>query len=76
MTVTIHHGDNLSVMRGLPDASFGLIYLDPPFNTGRVRERAVESAGAPGEIPRPGSVPRRGGPGPEAAPVEAGGIGI
>ena len=42
--VDIHHGDNLAVARTLPDASFTLIYLDPPFNTGRRRERAVESA--------------------------------
>ncbi|WP_292707828.1 site-specific DNA-methyltransferase [Microbacterium sp. 67-17] len=47
-------------MRGLPDASFGLVYLDPPFNTGRVRERAVESASTPGDAPLPGSVTRRG----------------
>ena len=60
MTVTIYHGDNLSVMRGLPDASFGLVYLDPPFNTGRVRERAVESASTPRDAPLPGSVTRRG----------------
>jgi DNA modification methylase len=42
--VTIHHGDNLAVARALPDASFTLVYLDPPFNTGRPRERAVETA--------------------------------
>ncbi|WP_374211401.1 site-specific DNA-methyltransferase [Microbacterium sp. zg.Y818] len=42
--VDIHQGDNLAVARTLPDASFTLIYLDPPFNTGRRRERAVESA--------------------------------
>jgi site-specific DNA-methyltransferase (adenine-specific) len=29
------HGDNLEVLAGLPDGSFRLIYLDPPFNTGR-----------------------------------------
>ena len=33
------HGDNLAVMRSLPDASFQLIYMDPPFNTGRRQER-------------------------------------
>lgn len=60
MTVTIHHGDNLPLMRAMPDAAFGLVYLDPPFNTGRVRERAVESAGTPGEVPLPGAVTRRG----------------
>ncbi len=32
---TIVHGDNLAVARQLPDASFRLVYLDPPFNTGR-----------------------------------------
>jgi site-specific DNA-methyltransferase (adenine-specific) len=43
-SVEIHRGDNLDVIRGLPDASFTLIYLDPPFNTGRPQERAVETA--------------------------------
>lgn len=42
--VEIHQGDNLDVIRGLLDASFTLIYLDPPFNTGRPQERAVETA--------------------------------
>jgi site-specific DNA-methyltransferase (adenine-specific) len=28
-------GDNLPVLRSLPDASIDLIYVDPPFNTGR-----------------------------------------
>jgi site-specific DNA-methyltransferase (adenine-specific) len=32
-------GDNLPVLAGLPDESFTLIYLDPPFNTGRVQRR-------------------------------------
>ena len=32
-------GDNLPVIRSLPDASFRLIYLDPPFNTGRTQTR-------------------------------------
>ncbi|MFD1721259.1 DNA-methyltransferase [Amnibacterium endophyticum] len=32
-------GDNLAVARGLPDGAFTVIYLDPPFNTGRVQER-------------------------------------
>ena len=44
MTVEIHLGDNLEVARRLPDASFALVYLDPPFNTGRTQERAIESA--------------------------------
>lgn len=32
-------GDNLEVAGRLPDASFTLIYLDPPFNTGRAQAR-------------------------------------
>jgi site-specific DNA-methyltransferase (adenine-specific) len=43
-SVRIHHGENLTVAASLPDAAFTLIYLDPPFNTGRMRERAVETA--------------------------------
>ena len=31
--------DNLAVIAALPDASFTLIYLDPPFNTGRSQTR-------------------------------------
>jgi DNA modification methylase len=42
--VEIHRGDNLAVAAGLPSASFTLIYLDPPFNTGRRQGRALESA--------------------------------
>ncbi|WP_307742056.1 DNA methyltransferase [uncultured Mobiluncus sp.] len=32
-------GDNLPMLRGLPDQSFQLIYIDPPFNTGKVQSR-------------------------------------
>ncbi len=35
------HGDNLDVMAQLPDESMQLIYLDPPFNTGRAQRRAT-----------------------------------
>lgn len=45
--VTIHHGDNLGVLARFPDASFTLIYVDPPFNTGRTQARAVETARRP-----------------------------
>ena len=31
--------DNLLVLRNLPDRSVALIYIDPPFNTGRRQER-------------------------------------
>lgn len=40
-TVTIHHGDNLAVAAALPSSTFTLVYLDPPFNTGRVQQRQV-----------------------------------
>lgn len=36
---TIIHADNLPVIRSLPDESFRLIYIDPPFNTGRQQVR-------------------------------------
>ena len=32
-------GDNLDVLRTLPDGAFRLIYVDPPFNTGRAQSR-------------------------------------
>ncbi len=35
----IIHGDNLEVLPTLPDGAFQLIYLDPPFNTGRLQSR-------------------------------------
>ncbi|MFH0963852.1 MAG: site-specific DNA-methyltransferase [Planctomycetota bacterium] len=36
---TIHLADNLAVLRDLPAASVDLIYIDPPFNTGKVQQR-------------------------------------
>ena len=36
-------GDNLPFLRELPDTSFRLIYIDPPFNTGRVQSRQTTS---------------------------------
>lgn len=35
--------DNLDVLPGLPDASFQMIYIDPPFNTGRRQVRRTLS---------------------------------
>ena len=35
----IHYGDNLPILRELPSSSFDLIYVDPPFNTGKVQGR-------------------------------------
>ena len=36
----IVYGDNLAVLQGLSSASVPLIYIDPPFNTGRTQARA------------------------------------
>ena len=36
---TIYFGDNLPVLRALPDESVHLIYIDPPFNTGKTQKR-------------------------------------
>lgn len=33
------HANNADVLPQLPDSAFRLIYLDPPFNTGRVQQR-------------------------------------
>jgi len=38
-SVRIYHGDNLQVLRSLQSDSFQLIYVDPPFNTGRRQTR-------------------------------------
>jgi len=35
----IHLADNLAVLRTLPDACVDLVYIDPPFNTGRAQRR-------------------------------------
>ena len=37
--VTIHHGDCAKVMTGLEKGAYRLIYIDPPFNTGRKQTR-------------------------------------
>jgi site-specific DNA-methyltransferase (adenine-specific) len=37
---TVYLGDNLTVLKSIPDASVQLIYIDPPFNTGREQQRA------------------------------------
>ena len=35
----IIHADNLAVLPTLPAGRFTLVYLDPPFNTGRAQSR-------------------------------------
>lgn len=37
--IQIHFGDNLDVLRGIPDRHINLIYIDPPFNTGKIQQR-------------------------------------
>ena len=44
MTNRVLLGDCLEVLPRLPDASFGLIYIDPPFNTGRDQSMARMTA--------------------------------
>jgi len=39
MTHQIYFSDNLRVLQSLPSASVDLIYIDPPFNTGKVQTR-------------------------------------
>ncbi|MCW5879306.1 MAG: site-specific DNA-methyltransferase [Anaerolineales bacterium] len=34
------HGDNLPVLKALPDGCVNLIYIDPPFNTGKRQTRS------------------------------------
>ena len=38
--VQIFHEDNLAFLERQEDQSFDLVYIDPPFNTGRVQERS------------------------------------
>ena len=37
---TIYFGDNLPVLQSLPSGLVGLVYIDPPFNTGKLQARA------------------------------------
>lgn len=39
--LTIHHGDNLPILESMPDSSVSLIYIDPPFNTGKIQKRVT-----------------------------------
>ncbi len=38
-TLDIHFGDNASILTAFADESFDLIYIDPPFNTGKTQAR-------------------------------------
>lgn len=39
--ITIHFSDNLPVLKSLPAESVDLIYIDPPFNTGKLQSRTM-----------------------------------
>ena len=36
---TVHLADNLAVLREIPDGAIPLLYIDPPFNTGKTQSR-------------------------------------
>jgi len=38
-TLDIHFGDNLPILQGFADEAFDLVYIDPPFNTGKTQRR-------------------------------------
>jgi site-specific DNA-methyltransferase (adenine-specific) len=39
--IDVRHGDNLQILREMPSGQFDLIYIDPPFNTGRTQSRTT-----------------------------------
>jgi site-specific DNA-methyltransferase (adenine-specific) len=41
---TVIHADNLAALPQLPDGTFTVVYLDPPFNTGRRQNRQSTTA--------------------------------
>jgi site-specific DNA-methyltransferase (adenine-specific) len=43
LTNTVYFGDNLAVLKSIPDESIDLIYVDPPFNTGRMQQRSKQT---------------------------------
>jgi site-specific DNA-methyltransferase (adenine-specific) len=51
--------DNAPILQRLPEASFDLIYMDPPFNTGRAQARQTISVTADAEGTRGGFGGRR-----------------
>jgi len=57
--IDVIHGDNVAALRELPDRSFDLIYIDPPFNTGRAQVRTTLRAVADPDGERVGFGGRR-----------------
>ena len=56
---TIIHGEALDVLRTLPDGCAGLVYVDPPFNTGAAREGLRTTTVADSTATRVGFAGRR-----------------
>jgi site-specific DNA-methyltransferase (adenine-specific) len=40
---TVYLGDNLAILQSIPSESIDLIYIDPPFNTGRSQQRSKQT---------------------------------
>ena len=59
VTATIVHGEALAVLRQLPAGCAGLVYVDPPFNTGGARTGMRTSAIADATASRLGFAGRR-----------------
>lgn len=38
--LSIYYADNLEILKSIPDAAVDLIYIDPPFNTGKTQKRS------------------------------------
>jgi site-specific DNA-methyltransferase (adenine-specific) len=53
------HGDNLDVLPRLPDGAFDVVYIDPPFNTGREQRRRTLQVVADADGDRTGFAGRR-----------------
>jgi site-specific DNA-methyltransferase (adenine-specific) len=53
------HGDNAPVLDALPNAAFDLVYVDPPFNTGRAQARHTLTMAAAADGERQGFGGRR-----------------
>ena len=64
-TSVVVAGDNLAASAHLPDGAFTLVYLDPPFNTGKIQRREhftsayLPDAGGEGQAGDAGGAPRR-----------------
>jgi len=55
----IYLGDNLELLERLPDGAFALVYVDPPFNTGKEQRRLTLATAADDGGDRTGFAGRR-----------------